>query len=202
MSVPVTVCTPSLPPINEREVLRYMGARDATDEVSSLLAECIEESKSAITPRACFRAFDLRRDGTVLDLSFAKTDSTSLSKALCGCDRVILFAATVGLGIDRLINRYSRLSPARAVCFGAIGAERIEALCDVLCQQLAKEYGEQGRELRPRFSPGYGDLPLSLQRDIFDALGCPKRIGLSLNESLLMTPTKSVTAIVGVVGKD
>ena len=51
--------------------------------------------------------------------------------------------------------------------------------------------------LPPRFSPGYGDLPLSLQRDIFRVLDCPRKIGLTLNESLLMSPSKSVTAIVG-----
>lgn len=202
MSALVTVCTPTLPPIDAREVLRYMGARDATDEVSALLSECIGEAKDSLTPRACFREFDLIRNGAVLDLGFAKTDSLALSENLKGCDRVVLFAATVGLGIDRLINRYTRLSPARAVCFGAIGAERIEALCDALCQRLTKEYEEKGRRSRPRFSPGYGDLPLSLQRDIFDALKCAQRIGLSLSESLLMTPTKSVTAIVGVRRKD
>ena len=202
MSVPVTVCAPSLPPINEREVLRYMGARDATAEVSVLLAACIEEAKDVLTCRACFREFDLQIDGTVLDIGFAKTDSISLSKNLQDCERVILFAATVGLGIDRLITRYTRVSPARALCFGAIGAERIEALCDALCQQLARDYENQGLILRPRFSPGYGDLPLSLQSDIFNALKCSQRIGLSLNESLLMTPTKSVTAIVGVSRKD
>ncbi len=198
----VKVCAPSLPPINECEVLRYMGARDATDEVSALLTECIEEAKDALTCCACFREFDLQIDGTVLALGFAKTDSISLSKNLQDCERVILFAATVGLGIDRLITRYTRVSPARALCFGAIGAERIESLCDALCQQLAKDCENQGLILRPRFSPGYGDLPLSLQRDIFDALGCSQRIGLFLNESLLMTPTKSVTAIVGVCRKE
>lgn len=198
MSEHVRTCAPSLPPINEREVLRYMGARDATDEVKALLSECIVEAKDVFTPRACYRVFDLDRDGTGLDLGFAKTDSISLSKALSGCDRVILFAATVGIGIDRLINRYTRISPSRAVSLGAIGAERIEALCDALCQQLARDLGARGYGLRPRFSAGYGDLPLSLQRDIFDVLECSKSIGLTLNESLLMSPAKSVTALVGV----
>ena len=53
----------------------------------------------------------------------------------------------------------------------------------------------------PGFSPGYGDLPLDLQREIFAALDCPKRIGVSLNESLLMSPSKSVSAIIGLGGE-
>lgn len=54
---------------------------------------------------------------------------------------------------------------------------------------------------RPRFSPGYGDLPLSAQREIFAVLDCGKRIGLMLNDSLLMSPSKSVTAFVGIGGE-
>ena len=53
--------------------------------------------------------------------------------------------------------------------------------------------------IRPRFSPGYGDLPIEIQKDIFRALDCPRRIGLTLNENLLMSPTKSVSAIIGIV---
>ena len=104
----------------------------------------------------------------------------------------------MGLGIDRLINKYGRITPSRAVCLQAIGAERIEALCDEFCKDIAQKYAESCRKLRPRFSPGYGDLPLSLQRDILNLLSSEKRIGLTLNESLLMSPTKSVTAIVGI----
>ena len=195
-------CPSDLPPICEREVLRYMRAGEATDEVRTFLRDCIDEARDAFSYRVCWRHFDVHMQENAIDLGFAVTDSAALQKNLVGCDGVILFAATVGLGIDRLITRYTRLSPARAVCLGAIGAERIEALCDKFCGQVAAEYQQQGRVLRPRFSPGYGDLPLSLQREIFRVLDCPRQIGLSLNESLLMSPTKSVTAFVGVSRKD
>ena len=202
MSAYVNVCSLDLPPIHAREVLRYMGARETTEEVSALLTECVEELGETLTCRVCWREIDVRIDGKGLDLGFAKTESRALSQNLKDCDRAILFAATTGLGIDRLITRYTRISPARALCFDAIGAERIEVLCDAFCERMNKEYQRQGFGLRPRFSPGYGDLPLSLQRDIFNVLDCPKRIGLSLNESLIMSPTKSVTAFVGVSRQD
>ena len=66
---------------------------------------------------------------------------------------------------------------------------------------LAEEHARVGKRTRPRFSAGYGDLPLGVQREIFAALDCPKHIGLTLNDSLLMSPTKSVTAIVGISGE-
>ncbi|NLB15389.1 MAG: Vitamin B12 dependent methionine synthase activation subunit, partial [Clostridiales bacterium] len=122
--------------------------------------------------------------------------SADLAKNLYGCESVLLFAATVGVGIDRLISKYSRISPARSVIIDALGAERIEALCDALCEDFALE---NKAKLKPRFSPGYDDLPLEAQKDVFAVLDCPRKIGLSLNDSLLMSPTKSVTAFAGIV---
>ena len=98
------------------------------------------------------------------------------------------------MGIDRLITKYTTVSPVKSLVFQGIGAERIEALCDAFCRYIEKEYSKT----KPRFSPGYGDLDLSFQREIFEVLQCSKKIGVTLNGSLLMSPTKSVTAIIGV----
>lgn len=187
----------TLPPISEREVLRYMGAREATDEVRALLQGVIDEARDCFSGRVCAMECAASIDGSTVDLGFCRVESRDLAKALAGCESVLILAATVGMEIDRLIARYQRISPARALALQALGAERVEALCDAFCNARAEGYSKQGLSLRPRFSAGYGDLPLSLQRELFRALDCPKRIGLTLNESLLMSPTKSVTAIVG-----
>ena len=113
----------------------------------------------------------------------------------------VIFGATVGLEADRLIKRYSRLDTARAVMLQAIGAERIEALCDAFCADIEENVAERGLFTRPRFSPGYGDLPLEIQRDFVRVLDCRRKIGVTLNESLLMSPSKSVTAIIGLSDK-
>ena len=187
----------TLPPISEREVLRYMGAREATDEVRALLRAVIDEAGSCFSGRVCAMECAVSISQSTVDLGFCRVESRDLTKALAGCESVLILAATVGMEIDRMIARYQRISPARALALQALGAERVEALCDVFCRARAEEYTPRGISLRPRFSAGYGDLPLSLQRELFRALDCPKRIGLTLNDSLLMSPTKSVTAIVG-----
>ena len=110
----------------------------------------------------------------------------------------MIFAATIGVEIDRLITKYSRLSPAKAFCCQAIGAERVEELCDDFCESVNEKLGAGGEMLKPRFSPGYGDLPLETQKMIFSLLDCPKRIGVTLGDSLLMSPSKSVTAFAGI----
>lgn len=173
------------PPFDKNEILRYAGAKEDTPEISELIESCIEEAKDKLSYKVCYGYFPV---------SFIDIKSETLIENLLGCDSLILFAATVGIELDRLISRYGRISPARALICQAIGAERIESLCDEFTRFIQKEYGATV----PRFSPGYGDLPLELQKDFFRVLEPSKRIGLTLNESMLMTPTKSVTAIIGI----
>ena len=187
----------SEPPVNRREILRYAGAKDGAADVDALLSDCLKEAGGSFAYRACFQEWPLVQNGDSLDLGFAAVRSADLSRALKGCSRVVVFAATVGLGIDRLIARHSRLSPARALMMQAIGAERIESLCDAFSRETARLAAEENLKTTPRFSPGYGDLPLTLQKNIVQTLDCGRLIGLTLNESLLMSPSKSVTALIG-----
>ena len=188
------------PEVDRKEVLRY--ARAEGDETTlALLESCIAEAKDKLSYNVCYARFCIEIQGDKIDLGFTKTSSHSLAKCLDGCHEIVLLSATVGFGIDRLIEKYSLLSPSRAVIFQALGSERVEALCDAFCNDLATEEEKKGNTLRPRFSPGYGDLSLEVQRDIFSNLGCTKAIGISLGENLFMNPTKSVTAIIGIKGK-
>ena len=178
--------------LNGKEIARY--AHCDYGQSAGLIARCVSEALPAISGRVCFRIFDLWFSEDEIDLGFAKTASLDLRKNLKGCRRAAVFAATAGVGIDRLIRKYNRLSPSRALLLQAVGTEAVEAVCDRFCDELK----ESCRLTRPRFSPGYGDLPLSLQRDIFAALDCERQIGITLNDSLMMSPSKSVTALVGI----
>lgn len=194
----VTVKTYAPPPVDRGEIFRYASCRRPGEREQELLDGCLAELGDALRYQVCFSLFPVRAEGGEVDLTFTRVRSADLARQLAGCGEALVFAATVGLELDRFIARYGRLSPARALMFQAIGAERIEALCDAFCADQAAELGRSGRGLTRRFSPGYGDLPLALQREIFPVLDCPRKIGLSLNDSLLMTPSKSVTALAGV----
>jgi hypothetical protein len=185
----VVTKTYPLPPVDEREVLRYAGCRTADEGTSALLRSVLAEAANAVSPRACFVALPVAVSGNVCRLGEWEIPSASLARLLADCREAVVFAATVGVELDRLIAKYSRVSPARAVMLQAFGAERIEALCDAVCADCAGATA--------RFSPGYGDLPLAVQQDIFRLLQPERKIGVCLNDSLLMSPTKSVTAIVG-----
>ena len=185
------------PPINEKEILRYAGVRGDGVALLPLVRECLEEIGDQLIYKVCYCETDAATDGDTVSLGGLTVKSSGLSRSLSGCHGAILFVATVGIAVDRLILRYEKLSPTKALFFQAIGAERIESLCDEVVAQMGREKAAAGCLLRPRFSAGYGDLPLSLQSDLFALLEPARHIGVTLNESLLMTPTKSVTAIVG-----
>ena len=183
--------------LNVSETLRYLGyGKTALPEegVRALLCDCEKEVLVAQDLRACYSVFDISMQGENIDLGFAEVTSHSLYLNLAGCKKIVLFACTAGAGIDRLIAKYSRISPAKAAVIQAAGAALVEDWCEELCTDFKREYGET----KPRFSCGYGDLPLTLQRDIFAALSVTKHIGITLSDDCFMTPTKSVTALVGI----
>ncbi len=191
-----TVFTLKLPTeeFDKKEILRYCGTKISNEQIDALLEDCLKEIEGKISNCVCYCEFDICQSSAELDLGFCKTNSQLLKNHLKGCKKIVLFAATIGAEIDRLIIKYSKLSPAKAVIFQGIGTERIEALCDAFENKLKTERGDTVS----RVSAGYGDIPLSMQNDIFRVLDCSKKIGVTLNGNLLMSPTKSVTAIIGV----
>ena len=186
--------------INKAEVLRYLGYKknDIQNAPHSVIKECIGKVTASAAYKACYDKFPISLPGgSMLDLGFMSVSSKSLAKNLSCCNEIILFTATIGIETDRLIQKYSALSPVYAVVLQAVGAAAIESWCNELNFRFAEREQKNKHYLRPRFSPGYGDLPLNMQKDIFRVLDCSRKIGVTLTDSLMMLPTKSVSAIIG-----
>lgn len=188
------------PAYNIREIMRYARIRGADDSYQELIEGCIEEAKPHLCYRVSYTYLDVKREGG-LYLGSIEADCETIKIAIKNAEKVLLFAATVGAPFDRLIEKYNKTEPSKALIMQAIGAERVESLCDVFCGEIADELSECSKRLTTRVSPGYGDIPLNMQREIFAVLDCPRKIGLTLDESLLMSPSKSVTAICGIVDR-
>lgn len=186
--------------VDRREIYRYLGYgnQEPDGDTEKLVEECLRELLASVRPRFFSREYllTLTQDGHIDAVCFSVRSET-LWKNLKGCEKIILFAATLGTGVDLLLRRYSRLSMSRAVILQAAGAAVIEAYCDEENERLREEYERQGYYLRPRFSPGYGDFPLAVQPALLGALEAEKRVGITLTDSLLMIPSKSVTAVIG-----
>ncbi|GLB30459.1 vitamin B12 dependent methionine synthase activation domain protein [Lacrimispora amygdalina] len=186
--------------ISRKEILRYLGYgnKEGDEQVSALIEEALEELLSAASPKSIYRSYPLTLlPENEIDFTVFRTRSRNLSRNLADCEEVILFAATLGTGVDVLLHKYTRLQMSKAVIMQAAAAAVIEEYCDGVNRKLKQEYEEKGLYLRPRFSPGYGDFSLECQKEITAVLETPKRIGIMLTESLLMTPSKSVTAVMG-----
>lgn len=185
---------------NEQEILRYLGHRNQVvpDSVRQLIEECKAELERSAQPRSIWRSYPLTI--TDIDIQFAgvTTDSKNLAYNLRGCEEILLFGATLGSQVDILLQRYGKLQVSKAVILQATSVAMLETYCDQINEELRQQYLAQGRYLRPRFSPGYGDFPLTCQPHIAAALELSKRIGITLTDSLLMAPSKSVTAVIGI----
>ena len=183
-------------PFDRGEILRYaLMPSTATAPEELPLEECLRAARGAVRCRAVWQRYLLGRGENELDLGFTKTASRDLRRHLEGCTEILLFACTAGSEIDRRINREKVVSPVRGLLMSAIGSQQVEGACDRLCEMLAAEYPD--RQLVSRYSPGYGDLPLETQTAVFEALDCERTIGVTLTDSLLMRPSKSVTAVIG-----
>ena len=132
-----------------------------------------------------------------MELGPMQINSRALARNLSGCDQAALFGMTLGLETDRLIYRLGRTAVGEAAVTDACAAAVAEAVCDELSQEIRGEAAALGRGTRPRFSPGFADFTLAYQRELLEALQLPKRIGVTLTGGGMMTPTKSVTAVVG-----
>lgn len=174
------------PVVDKKEILRYMGCKTPDENILSLLEECLSEAMPTLSYAVSYSVYPIKYKKDI--------SSDGLLKHLSDSDEIIIFAATIGVGIDRLISKYSRISPTKAVVFQAIGTERIEALCDVFCNEMKKKYGS----ITNRFSPGYSDWDIKDQKLIISVTDATKNLGICLNDSFLMSPSKSVTAVVGI----
>lgn len=197
--------------INRKEIYRYLGYRGVSpsEEIHNLIEEVLSELLQVIQPKNLYKIYrcniEKEQDSKVIITDLNEQDcmelcfcSRNLADNLRGCPFVIMMAATLGIEADKLMQRYEIMNMTKASILQACAAAGIEGYCNKLQEQLRQEALTHKMYLRPRFSAGYGDLPLAAQKDIFGALDCTKRLGLTLTESLLMYPTKSVTALIGV----
>ena len=121
-----------------------------------------------------------------------------IRRHLDGCDRMAVLCATLGAAVDREIRRTGHRSMLDALALDAAAGDAIEKVCDTAEDEIRMQFGQDGYFVTGRFSPGYGDLPIDLQRDLLALCDAPRRIGLSATPSNLLTPGKSVTALLGI----
>ena len=177
--------------VDEKELKRRLSVSGNFDmsvfesAVGKVLAEC--------TPKVCFVKVPVLVDENGVEFPFGRVESRDIAKNLCGCSEAFVFAVTLGHGVERLLSKMSRLSAADFFIYDAVGSALAESVCDV-----AEDMIKGNTKCRPRFSPGYGDFPLSVQRDVLSLVNAERLVGITLTDTNLMLPQKSITAFLGI----
>lgn len=189
--------------VDIREAYRYMGGVGEPDsELETELKKAAELVLKTVTARTVERisAID-RSDGIMLPELGLRLKGKAIEALLHECDSCALFCATVGNGFEALIRKWQLRNLTFTSMLDACASSAVESLCEGVEARLKKSYAEQGLFLTDRFSPGYGDLPIEIQPALCSALDSSRKIGVSVSESGIMIPRKSVTAIIGISKK-
>ena len=181
--------------INDKELSARLG-RVCSHTDPELFRVC-EAVLMSSEPRCavCRVPISVSEDG-VIDLTFTKTESASLLKNLSGAHEAFVVACTLGAEVDRVIGRLSKTSRAEAFIFDAVASAVVDAAVDAVEAEITEGY-----RTSPRFSPGYGDFSITCQSELLDYLGAPIHLGVALNDNGMMSPMKTVTAVIGIKGK-
>ena len=155
-----------------------------------------DEAAKAVRPARVWRRFPIA-NGAVASGELRIEVRGTLAIRLDGCDAVYLVCGTLGPDFDAFQRRVSVSSGADALIAQALGAALIEKLMDSVEDEIRTELSS-GEFLVQRYSPGYGDFPLAAQKNLLALLDASRRIGVSLTDTLLMVPSKSVSAVIGV----
>lgn len=175
--------------LNRKEAVRYLGGSkiQLNYRMDCLMDECEKVILQNASPKYLYVIKDLPCDELM--------HGNDIKNHLENCEKAIVMCATLGTEIDKVI-RISQISDmAKAVVLDSFASVAIEQVCSKVDELLAEKYPDYYMTFR--FSPGYGDYPIELQKDFLKMLDAPRKIGLSANDNYLLTPTKSVTAVAG-----
>ena len=190
--------------IDRNEVLRYLQtAKDLEDEnINRLLDESIAEIKKLINFRYLYQKFPIQHtaEGVKIKNTTLTLKGRSIKKHLQNSEEIYLMAASLGAQVDKKISYYEKISVTKAVIFDACATTAIEEGCDQVEAEIKEKAIAAGNEdITFRYSPGYGDLGIDIQKEFLRILKAPKKIGLTASKYNMLLPTKSVTAIIGVI---
>ena len=184
--------------LNKKEALRYFRVQPGDVQAEAAIDRVYEKLRKELQPRYTVKEFGCKADGeSVLLNNGTVFRSRALARYVGGSTELFLFGATLGSRVDVALRRMSLTSVAEAGAGQAVAAALIETYCDDCCNELQKQL-PSNKKLKWRFSPGYGDWPLEEQKILFSVLDCAHTIGLTLTESCMMAPIKSVTAVIAV----
>jgi len=187
--------------IDKKEVLRYLGYKNQKidEKMMDLVSECCSEIIDLSKERFVYEIFDIKRknDQILLTGSTLVLKDKDIKALLKNSGKCVVMAATLGSTVDSKIAYYSRFNITKGVIMDACASTAIEYICDQIQDEIEKNALKDNLYITTRYSPGYGDFSIDNGPELLNVLDAYKKIGLSITESNIMLPRKSVTALIG-----
>ncbi|WP_461206605.1 vitamin B12 dependent-methionine synthase activation domain-containing protein [Clostridium sp. DL1XJH146] len=194
--------------IDRSEVLRYLGYRNQETDttIENLIDLCIEEVKEYSIPKSTFKTFDLMKIQDTQNVKITDTNLTfhgrDIYNHLKNSTKCTIMASTLGVQIEKKTRLYEKSNLTKALIFDACATTAIESFCDEIEEEVKKEAEKLNLAITYRYSPGYGDFDLNIQHNILNVLDAHKKIGLTVTDTNILLPRKSVTAVIGFQDKN
>lgn len=189
--------------IDKQGILSRIGYREDYEpsaRINSLVDDYIENYHDFIAPSYSYTTRNIESvEGNRIDIGDAIVlESRKLARLLERCNMVAVFALTIGNYLEDLVAYLAENGLIlQATVLDAIGSGTAEKLAAQVEDDIRIKAGAEGMVISRRFSPGYCDWEVSQQELVFRALG-NNVSGITLNESMLMIPRKSVSGIIGI----
>lgn len=177
--------------IEREEALAFLGHRgQELGDLHERLERAARLCEDELSPRGVYRAMSAPE-------ALALLPGRDIARHVEGCADVVLLAVTLGAPSEMLLRRERALSATNGLLADACASSLIEQAANVLNGHIAAEAAARGLAATSRFSPGYGDLPLSCQPAFLAACGADRALGIRATAAHLLVPAKSITAVIG-----
>lgn len=193
--------------INKSEVLRYLGydGQCIDENLNQKINQCIDETKENIDLKYVYEVYDIKNNIKSHLVEFKnsnlKIQSKDVSKLLRDCDKCILMSVTLGFNIEKKIRTYSYKNLTKGIIIDSCATTSIEEACDIIQDNILQDVSKENKTLTMRYSPGYGDLDIRVNKDILNILNAQRKIGITVTDTGIMIPRKSVVALIGISNK-
>lgn len=176
-----------------------MKARDAENdhELIQIIDNAFQRLEGFMTPRCIWREFKLIHFDGGIEIEGARIFSKDIARLTARADKCILIAATLGHEVDRQISLAQQKNMLEGLALDSAASVQVDEFLDEYIKNQIVPGLKAGEFLTSRFSPGYGDLKMEVTEEIISLLNASKQIGLSVTCSMMMSPIKSVTAVIG-----
>lgn len=187
-----------LPKLNESEVRRYAGLRHAEDFPDSYVKEACLEVQLAAEPRGIYQEYDYDPVNHIIHSNPPmKLEATGIIRHLGNSTKVYVLGVTVGEGVEEKSTEFFKNGNYTVgLLIDAAATTAVEQVADQVNEIINRAAKKAGFSPTWRFSPGYGNWPVEVQRDLANIIKT-EEIGLTVTETSMLFPRKSVTAIIG-----